>query len=61
MVMNFVRDRFASARFERIYSASSDGWGSEDFHRCCDRKGPTLVVVRTTEDFIVGGFTTAEW
>ena len=32
-----------------------------DFHRFCDKKGWTLTIVETTEDFIFGGFTTAEW
>jgi hypothetical protein len=45
----------------RIYDATTDGWKAEDFHRCCDKKGPTLTIVETTKDFIFGGFTTAEW
>jgi hypothetical protein len=36
MVIQFVRDRFPQARFERIYNAATDGWNAKDFHRCCD-------------------------
>jgi hypothetical protein len=61
MVIGFVREQYPQARFERIYDAASDGWGAEDFHRCCDRKGWTLTVVETTFGFIFGGFTTADW
>ena len=45
----------------RIYDATTDGWKAEDFHRCCDKKGPTLTIVETKKDFIFGGFTRAEW
>lgn len=30
------------------------------FHRCCDNKGPTLVVVQSN-GFIYGGFTLSAW
>ena len=29
---------------ELIYRASNNGWASTDFHKCCDGKGPTVVV-----------------
>ena len=61
MVFKFVRDQFPQARFSRIYEASTDGWDAKSFHRCCDKKGWTLTIVKTTEEFIFGGFTTAEW
>jgi hypothetical protein len=61
MVIKFVRDQFPRARFQRIYDAGTDGWNPKDFHRCCDKKGWTLTIVETTNDFIFGGFTTAEW
>jgi hypothetical protein len=61
MVMKFVRDQYPQARFERIYNASKDGWDSDDFHRCCDKKEGTLTIVKTTDNFIFGGFTLAEW
>jgi hypothetical protein len=49
--------------FERIYDATNPahGWEAKDFHRCCDEKGWTLTIVETTDNFIFGGFTTAEW
>jgi hypothetical protein len=45
----------------RIYDATTDGWGAKDFHSCCDESGWTLTIAETTENFIFGGFTTAEW
>ena len=61
LILKFVRDQFPQATFQRIYDATTDGWKSDDFHRCCDGKGWTLTVAETTNDFIFGGFTTAEW
>jgi hypothetical protein len=61
MVMKFVRDQYPQARFKRIYNASTDGWDAVDFYRYCDNKERTLTIVKTTDNFIFGGFTTAEW
>ena len=61
MVIKFIRDQYPQARFQRIYDATTDGWRNSDFHRCCDKKGWTLTIVETANDFIFGGFTTAEW
>ena len=61
MVIKFVRDQFPKARFQRIYDAATHGWKNTDFHRQCDKKGWTLTIVETTDGFIFGGFTTAEW
>jgi hypothetical protein len=61
MVIQFVRDHYPKARFQRIYDAAIDGWKEYDFHRCCDKKGWTVTIVETTKDFIFGVFSTAEW
>jgi hypothetical protein len=45
LVMKFVRDQYPNAKFERIYSASVDGWSRQDFHRSCDHKGWTLSII----------------
>ena len=43
-----------------LFRASRDGFAAESFHSKCDRKGPTLTVVRSGS-FIFGGFTEAAW
>jgi hypothetical protein len=47
--------------FELLYRASRDGWTTDDFHRCCDNRGPTLVVVRCSDGFVFGGYAAASW
>ena len=43
-----------------LYQASADGKTAKDFHRCCDNKGPTLVVIKSGE-FICGGYSSKSW
>jgi hypothetical protein len=48
-------------RFELLFRASRDGWAAADFHRLCDDRGPTVVLVRTTGGWIIGGYAAASW
>ena len=43
-----------------LYRASTDGDTPDDFHRCCDNKGPTLVLIKSGE-YIFGGYTSQSW
>ncbi|CAG8573575.1 4293_t:CDS:2 [Paraglomus occultum] len=45
-----------------IYRASNDGFNDTDFHRLCDNKGPTVVVIRVKETGeILGGYNPLSW
>jgi hypothetical protein len=45
-----------------IYKATRDGFGSNDFHRCCDNQGPTMTVIRSKDGgYIFGGYTSVSW
>ena len=44
-----------------LFRASRDGFADGDFHRMCDNKGPTLVLVKTTGGYYFGGFCAADW
>ena len=44
-----------------IYKASRDGFGTADFHRCCDNKGETISVIHTTGGYLFGGYTDVPW
>ena len=43
-----------------LFRASDDGKTPADFHRCCDNKGPTLVLIKS-EEYIFGGYTVQSW
>jgi len=44
-----------------IYVASKDGDRGQDFHKKCDGKGPTVVIIKTTTGNIFGGYTNVNW
>ena len=48
-------------KFELIFRMSENGTKSQDFHKYCDNKGPTLILVKTTKNKIFGGFTPLNW
>ena len=50
----------ANATCSLLFRASCDGKTPADFHRCCDGKGPTLVVIKSRK-YIGGGYTTESW
>ena len=43
-----------------LYRATADGKSPADFHRCCDKKGPTRLVIRSGE-YIFDGYTPNSW
>ena len=51
----------ASCTYTLIYRGSRDGWGASNFHSRCDRKGPTVTVVRSSNGYIFGGYTEQHW
>jgi hypothetical protein len=44
-----------------LYRGTRDGFGASVFHRRCDNKGPTVVLVRDTEGWIFGGYSAIPW
>ena len=51
----------AQPQFELLFRAACDGYGSADFHRCCDNKGPTLMIVKSRGGFVFGGYADRAW
>lgn len=44
-----------------LFRKSNNGDSYEEFHRLCDNKGKTLVLIQALEGFIIGGYTTKDW
>ena len=44
-----------------LYRASRDGWEHTDFHRLCDEKGPTVVIVKVDNGRLCGGYCSIGW
>lgn len=47
--------------FKLIYQASRDGFLSNNFHSKVDGINKTLIVIKTIEGYIFGGYTEADW
>lgn len=47
--------------FRLIYCGSQDGFSVVDFHQKCDNIPNTLIIVRSVEGNVFGGFTKVEW
>ena len=48
-------------KWKLLYRASEHDYTAESFHEYCDDKGPTLVMIKSTEGWIFGGYTTESW
>ena len=46
---------------ELLYRLTRDGEKVSKFHELCDNKGPTLTIIKTTNNKIFGGFTPLNW
>lgn len=48
-------------KWELLYRGSESNFSWVDFHQKCDNISGTLVVVKTRDGGIFGGYTQAEW
>ena len=46
---------------ELLYRGSRDGFEARNFHDKCDNQGPTLTIIKSSDDFIFGGYTEINW
>ena len=44
-----------------LYRASRDGWTTQSFHSLCDDYSHTLVVVKTSDGYVFGGYSDQKW
>ena len=62
-LINWLKETraFTNASDKLLYRASRNGWAASNFHSCCDNKGPTVTVVKSTGNYIFGGYTEHQW
>ena len=48
-------------KWKLLYRSSEHGYSAQSFHEYCDNKGPTLVVIKSSGEWIFGGYTTKSW
>ncbi|KAJ5073843.1 btb/poz domain-containing protein [Anaeramoeba ignava] len=53
----WINDDEFFSKMKKGYSRKRDGFDSKKWHSICDNKGKTLIIIKTTNNFIFGGFT----
>ena len=56
-----LREWVGDYKLKLTYRASEHGYTAESFHECCNNKGPTLIVIKSSGGWIFGGYTTQSW
>jgi len=57
----YLSTLFEAQEIILLYRASRDGWKASDFHRHCNGKGRTLILIKTSRGVVCGGYTTVPW
>ena len=57
-LLGFLNNR--NSPLKLCYRASLHGWSSQDFHKLCDDKAGTVVLVKVG-NWIFGGYTDQTW
>ena len=58
---NYSFENMSLKNISLLYRGSRDGFKSSDFHRLCDNQGETLVIIKSTDNYIFGGYTSISW
>ncbi|KAJ5067610.1 pep-cterm sorting domain-containing protein [Anaeramoeba ignava] len=53
----WINDNDFFSKMKKGFSAKKDGFDCEKWHKAVDNKGKTLVIIKTKDNFIFGGFT----
>ncbi|KAJ5068810.1 pep-cterm sorting domain-containing protein [Anaeramoeba ignava] len=56
-LQEWINDNKFFSKIKKGFSAKKDGFDSQKLHSKCDNKGKTLVIIKTKDNFIFGGFT----
>ena len=59
-IINWVNPK-GNIKAELLYRKTRDGDSYDDFHRLCDNKRNTLVLIQCSEGYIIGGYTPLDW
>ena len=62
-ICNLIISNFKNIKlyFNLIYKATIDGDKAQNFHNKVDGKGPLIILVKTSENIIIGGYTSYPW
>ncbi|KAJ5076120.1 pep-cterm sorting domain-containing protein [Anaeramoeba ignava] len=56
-LQEWINDNVFFSKMKKGFSAKRDGFSCQNWHKAVDGKGKTLVIIKTKQNFIFGGFT----
>jgi hypothetical protein len=59
--MSYFPESKRNFKIESIYNGSRDGWEIAVFKQKVFNKGPTLIILKTSQGAICGGYTSKNW
>lgn len=59
-MLSIFKDLFIEST-HMLYSMSKNGLGCGKFHNHCDGKGPTILLIRTEDNHVFGGYNPYSW
>jgi hypothetical protein len=54
-------DSASKIKWDRLYRGSEHGFTAATFHRICDNKGPTVVLIRAENGRVAAGYSCVSW
>ncbi|KAJ5078111.1 pep-cterm sorting domain-containing protein [Anaeramoeba ignava] len=60
-LQEWINDNDFFSKMKKGFSAKRDGFSSPKWYDICANKGKTLVIIKTKDNFIFGGFTQVGW
>jgi hypothetical protein len=60
-IKSYFPDAKQNFKLQNIYNGSRDGWEFETYKQKVFNQGPTLIILKTTEGAICGGYTSKDW
>ena len=58
---DILREWIGDCKWRLLYRSSEHDYTGKSFHEYCNGKGPTLIVIKSDEGWIFGGYTTQSW
>jgi len=59
-LLSLITEHPADTKWNLLYKATRDGWHPNTFHKKCDEKSPTLLVIKSGDN-IFGGYADKSW
>lgn len=61
MALSDLLEFSIKSKWSLLYQGSKDGFKADNFHSKCNERNRTLTLIKTTNNYIFGGYTEAKW